>query len=575
MALPPSPTADQPASATLAELAEAYHTHQMAADPLAATYHGLVAHRDALPDVTAEGQAGIRRRAEALRTAVAHVPAHGLDATERTTRSMLLELLGWEIAELDQGWVEFSVDAFDHGPQVELLFVLSRVDVDDAAAADDLLTRLAQVGTHLDAALTRHRDGLDGGRSPVHRGVSAAIAQCRATAAQPAGDAHLLAPLRAWEGLDPTRRARAERLWTHVVAPAFTRYADGLAADVEPHARPDDRAGLCWLPGGDELYAAALRRYTTLGDPDPDEIHATGLRLVAALAAEYAEIGSRALGLDDLAAITHRLHTDPDLDYAHPDEIVAHAQQLVDMAADRVGEVVGRLPSTPCVVRAIPEVEARGAAAAFYQVPADTRPHGTYWVNTTDPVLARWKAEATAFHEASPGHHTQLGLQRELDLPTFRRFGTLLSGYAEGWGLYTERLAAEMGMYSGDVALLGMLATDSMRACRLVVDTGLHHLGWSRQQAIDYMRANSPLPAGSVRAEIDRYVVYPGQACAYALGRLEIQRLRADAERRLGPAFDLRAFHDVVLGQGSVPLGVLADNVEAWAAGRSGTDGDG
>ncbi len=557
-------------SERLADVAQRFHEHQMDADPLSATYHGLAIHRDRLPDLTADGQARVAGRARRLRAEVAGIPVDTLTPTERTSHAMLLGLLGEEIEHIAQAWPEFGVDAFDHGPQTALLYYLSRVEITDAQAGADFLQRLAGIRAHLEDAMQRHRDGVARGRLPVHRGVRAAVEQCRTTAAQDADTAHLLGPVRqaADSGVEGILD-RAERLWTHVVQPAFVAYADALEAEVDPHARPDDRVGLCWLPDGAELYRSALRTYTTLPDPDPEAIHATGLRIVAELAEEYAEIGGRFLGVRTLAEITDRLHHDPALNYASPDEIVAHAQQLCDMAAARVGEVIGRLPSTPCIVRAVPEVEARGAAAAFYQVPASDRPYGTYWVNTTDPVLPKAEAESTAFHEAAPGHHTQLALQLELELPTFRRFGSILSGYAEGWGLYTERLAVEMGMYSGDLGLLGMLATDSMRACRLVVDTGLHHLGWSRQQAIDYMREFSPLPEDSVRAEVDRYIVYPGQACSYMLGRLEIQRLRADAVSRLGDRFDLRAFHDVVLGEGSVPLAVLAANVDRWTTERA------
>lgn len=544
----------------------------MAADPLAATSHGLSVHRDRLPDLSGRGRAEVRARAVALRAEAAAVDPGGLDDVRRTSRTMLLQLLGHDIDEIDAGWVEFAVDAFRFGPQVAPLTLMSRTQITDEGGAADHLARLAGLGAYLEGALDRHRDGVARGRTPVHRGVTAAIAQCRATAAQPAGAALLLDPLRQLR--DGAAVEKGERLWAEVTAPAFAAYADGLVADIEPHARPDDRAGLCWLEGGEELYRARLRRFTTLSDPDPDAIHMTGLAIIAQLAEEYAEIGGRFLGVTDLAAITQQLRHDPQLNYAGPADIVPHAQQMADMAAQAIGQVIGRVPATPCVVRAIPEVEARGAAGAYYQQPAPGRPHGTYWVNTTDPVMPRSKAEATCFHETQPGHHTQLGLQVELDLPTFRRFGSVLSGFVEGWALYTERLAREIGLYSGDLGLLGMLSTDSMRACRLVVDTGLHHRGWSRQQAVEFMEANSPLPEAAIQAEVDRYLVYQGQACSYMLGRLEIQRLRARSEQHLRAAFDLKAFHDVVLSSGSVPLDVLADTVEGWIAVRGSADDD-
>ncbi|HUG86715.1 MAG TPA: DUF885 domain-containing protein [Euzebya sp.] len=554
-----APTAD---SRALADIAQRFHEHQMAADPLAATSYGLPVHRDRLPDLTSHGQARIRTQAVALRAEAAAVDPGGLDDGERTSRTMLLQLLGHDIEEIDAGWVEFAVDAFKFGPQVAPLTVMSRAVIAEAEGAAGHLARLAGMRAYLQDALERHRDGVARGRTPVHRGVAAAIAQSRATAAQPPEDAPMLEPLRQLG--DGAALETGRRLWTHATAPAFAAYADGLVADIAPHARPDDRAGLCWLDGGEDLYLARLRRFTTLSQPDPDAIHQTGLEAIARLGEEYAEIGGRHLGVTDLATISQRLRHDPQLNYAAPTEIVPHAQHVADMAAQAITHVIGRVPTTPCVVRAIPEVEARGAAGAYYQQPAPGRPHGTYWVNTTDPAMPRYKAEATCFHETQPGHHTQLGLQVELDLPTFRRFGTILSGFVEGWALYTERLAREIGLYSGDLGLLGMLATDSMRACRLVVDTGLHHRGWSRQQAVAFMEANSPLPQATIQAEVDRYLVYQGQACSYMLGRLEIQRLRAEAEQRLGAPLDLRAFHDVVLAEGSVPLDVLADTVGRW-----------
>ncbi|CAN5724420.1 hypothetical protein BH24ACT15_BH24ACT15_19360 [soil metagenome] len=548
----------------LADLARRYHEHQMAAHPLAATYYGLDVHRDELPDLSADGQDRIREQAMALRQQVQALPTDDLDDNDRTSHAMLLDMLHTDIVRLQHGWTELAVDSFATGPQTELLFYLSRIDITDAAGAADFLARMEGTADYLDQALRRHRDGVANGRTPVQRGVTAAIAQCRSTAEQTAADALVLGPLRESAAVRGSAMDTAQRLWEDSMAPAFLAYAEGLQDQVLPVARDDDRAGLCWLVDGDEMYAAALREFTTLADPDPAVIHQTGLEVIAELEAEYAQIGGRFLGLTSLAEITERLHHDPALNYDDPGQIVNHAQELCDLAAGRVGEVIGRLPAAPCVVKAIPEVEAHGAAAAFYQVPAEGREHGTYWVNTIDPVLPRAEAEATAFHEAAPGHHTQLALQLELDLPAFRRIGNVLSGYAEGWGLYTERLADEIGLYSGDLGRLGMLATDSMRACRLVVDTGIHHKGWSRQQAIEYMSANSPLPQDSVCAEIDRYIVYPGQACSYMLGRIEIQRLRTEAEQSLGTVFDLRAFHDVVLGQGCVPLTVLAQNVNRW-----------
>jgi uncharacterized protein (DUF885 family) len=216
----------------------------------------------------------------------------------------------------------------------------------------------------------------------------------------------------------------------------------------------------------------------------------------------------------------------------------------------------------------VPADDAPGAPGAYYMPPAmdGTRP-GTYFANTYRATERhRHISEATAFHEAVPGHHFQITIAQELtDLPLLRRLAPI-TAYEEGWGLYSERLADEMGLYSDPVARLGMLNEDSMRAARLVVDTGLHAQGWSRQQAVDYMRTATPMAQVEIESEVDRYIADPGQALAYMVGRLEIQRIRADAARTLGDRFDIRGFHDTVLGGGPLPLTVLSDVVAEWAA---------
>ena len=231
----------------------------------------------------------------------------------------------------------------------------------------------------------------------------------------------------------------------------------------------------------------------------------------------------------------------------------------------------GRLPARACEVRAVPDVLAPDSPAAYYFPPAadGSRP-GTYYVNTFDAgERNRFETAATAFHEAIPGHHLQLAIAAELDdLPAFQRFGTGHVAFVEGWALYTERLAEEMGLYADDVDLLGMLSADALRACRLVVDTGLHALGWTRQQVIDHMAAHMPVGVEEIAVEVDRYLAIPGQALGYKVGQREILRLRAEAEATLGDAFDLRSFHDAVLGSGTVGLPVLATIVADWSARR-------
>jgi uncharacterized protein (DUF885 family) len=368
----------------------------------------------------------------------------------------------------------------------------------------------------------------------------------------------------------PAFQAERDRLLAEVVHPALACYREMLEVEVLTHGRPDDRPGLCWLPDGEDYYARLVRAHTTT-DRTPAELHQIGLDLIASLRDEYAEVGSRTLGTADLGEIFARLRTDPTLRWRDGEELLTTARATIARAEGAAPQWFGRLPSQRCQVAAVPQTEAPGAPAAYYLAPAldGSRP-GVYFANAYQAdQRGRATYEAVGFHEGVPGHHLQLTLAQELtELPLVRRV-IPFTAYAEGWGLYAERLADEMGLYSDDLARLGMLSMDSMRAARLVVDTGLHAKGWSRQQVVDYLRATTANPEAEIQTETDSYIAAPGQALGYMVGRLEIQRLRAQAQRILGDRFDIRSFHDTVLGNGSLPLTVLAELVHAWAAAQA------
>lgn len=524
----------------------------------------------ALPDVSVRGEAAARTRLVDLRDRVAALNAEALDATRSTSRLMLITLLEEQIAVIDLRTVELTVDAFLGGPQALLLMTLLKAPIAVSQDAENLIARFRGVPKLLSDTLDRLRAGAETGRTATVLGVTAAIKQCRALAA--IGSDPFLGPLQAAAAagvLLPELLEEAAGVLQEEVSAALTSFADGLENHVLPAARPDDRIGLVHLADGPALYAQALRRHITTA-VDPDAVHQVGLDVIAGLAGEYASLGEELFGTADLTEIFARLREDESLRFDSGEAARVHGQECVQRATAVVGEWVGRNPGKPCVVAAIPAAAAAGMTVAYYQPPAGpAAPHGTYWINTHAPVVSRYESEVVAFHETVPGHHTQLALQGELDLPRFRQAGLLLSGYQEGWGLYTERLADEMGLYSGPLARIGMLAMDSLRGCRLVVDTGIHHLGWPRQQALDYLIANAPVTEDFAEAEINRYCVYPGQACSYMIGRHEIVRLRRHAQDTLGGRFDIRDFHDVVLGQGTVPLSVLAANVEQWLRDRA------
>jgi uncharacterized protein (DUF885 family) len=353
------------------------------------------------------------------------------------------------------------------------------------------------------------------------------------------------------------------------VRPALAAFRAFVSDEVAPGSRPDDAAGIGQLPGGEELYRSLVRAHTTTA-LEPDEIHAIGLREVERIDAETGELGRRVLGTRTLAETQEALRGDPALHFRTAEEIEAVAEASLRRAEAAVPDWFGRLPQAPCVVTRMLPHEEKHSTIAYYREPAadGTRP-GRYYINTWQPATRpRYEAEALAFHEAVPGHHLQAAIAQELTgLPSFRRHA-YTTAYVEGWGLYAERLGNEMGIYSGDVDRLGMLSYDSWRATRLVVDTGMHAMGWSVQQAVDYMLAHSALARNNIVNEVDRYLGRPGQALAYKIGQLEIVRLRTEAQARLGAAFDVRSFHDAVLGHGPLPLETLAGSVAAELAAR-------
>jgi len=283
-------------------------------------------------------------------------------------------------------------------------------------------------------------------------------------------------------------------------------------------------------------------------------------------------LGKTALGTDSLAEIRRRLLGDPSLKFKTRDEVEASARATLARAAAAEPRFLGHLPKRPCIVKRIDAFEEKDSPAAYYR-PASidgSRP-GAYYINTYAPeTRPRHEVEALAFHESIPGHHIQIALAQELTgLPEFRKH-LGVTAFVEGWGLYAEGLADELGLYSGPLERLGRLSFSAWRAIRLVVDTGVHALGWSRARAIAFMEDNAALSRDNVVNEVDRYIAWPGQALAYKLGELEIRRLRADAQKRLGAAFDLRAFHDALLGAGAVSLPVLRAQIEAWVSRVSG-----
>jgi uncharacterized protein (DUF885 family) len=558
---------------SIRSIADEYWEAKLEASPLFASFLGDHRYDDRADDLSAEEERRLRSVWVGLRERAAAVTGGdgGLDETDRASRDLLVQELDDTVLAIDLRLAELTSDQMQ-GIHADLLITAAQLQAPEPDHATMALERARQFGRMLDQATERYREGLAAGRTPARINVERSINQVDGYLASPLESdpfANLAGP-EGWDGLE-VWRGQLTDIVRDDLRPAFARYRDALRDELLPAARPDDRPGLRWLDDGAELYQALIELHTGL-PLTPDELHAIGMaEATEALPSEYAELGGREFGTSDLAEVFGRLLDDPGLRYGEADEIMSHATDCLEAARAAMGDWFGILPEAPCVLKPVPEYLAADAPAAYYSPPAPdgSRP-GEYFVNLHEPTKrGRAETASIAYHEAIPGHHLQLAIASErTDLPAFRRLSWGHTAFVEGWALYTERLADEMGLYRSDLDRLGMLASDSWRACRLVVDTGLHAMGWTRQQAIDFMNTHAPVSREEIVVEVDRYIGMPGQALAYKVGQREILRLRDEARGALGSAFDIKAFHDAVLGGATISLRVLRDRVGAWSASR-------
>lgn len=483
----------------------------------------------------------------------------GLDEQQRITRSVLLSDAASRVDLIEGRFPEFAADPI-FGPQAVMPLVVGMMAIPDADVADAMVAKYESIGRFYRELADRQRQGVANRRVSPAFAAQGVLDQIEAALAVPVSEDPLLQTQPLPDGVDAGEwRTRMEAAIEKEIRPGLAAYADALRDEVLPVARPDDRAGLSWLEGGAEDYDRTLRFYTTT-TKTAEEIHQIGLEQVAKLAEEYRELGPEVVGTDDLQQIFTAMRTDPALHFERGEQLVEASEVAMARAWAAMPEWFEVLPQAPCAV----QPTTTGAKAFYFPPATDGSRGGTFFVNVEDPgAWGTFELESMAFHEGIPGHHLQLAIASELTgVPEFRKH-LHNSAYAEGWGLYTERLSDEMGLYSGPVDRMGMFAADSLRACRLVVDTGLHALGWSRQQAVDYMVENSPMTEAICKPEVDRYILTPGQATSYMIGRLEILRMRAEAQRRQGDRFDIKSFHSAVLDSGGLPLGVLDEVVRA------------
>jgi uncharacterized protein (DUF885 family) len=545
-------------------LAAEYFDYLLQAWPTWGHIMGNYQHADLFDDASRAGEDEEIRIRRSFADRAEAIPPDDLSAQDAITREMIV-FDGRRNAEvLEARFAEFAVDPI-FGQQAGLPVRWPKLPIPDADVADAMLEKTRGVAKNFRDMADRLLEGIGRDRVPAAFACDDTAAQIDAWLAAPIEEDPLLRTAEPTGVADADRwRGQLREIVEREVRPAMAHYRDTIRDRVRPHARDDAHVGLTWLADGDAAYDTMVRYHTTL-TKSAQEVHEIGLRQVEKLAAEYRELGPEVLGTSDVPEIFRRLRDDPALHHANGADIVAASKRALAKATAATGDWFGILPKAGCDVE-----ETKSGAIAFYFPPArDGSRGGVFFMNTSDPEgWGRYQIEATSFHEGIPGHHLQLAISTELTtIPEFRK-RLFIAAYGEGWGLYSERLSDEMGLYSTPLDRMGMLEADSMRACRLVVDTGMHALGWSRQQAIAYMVANSPMAVGHVTAEIDRYAVTPGQALAYMIGRLEIQRIRREAEDALGDRFSIKGFHDAVLGSGLMPLPVLDRVVRDWVDGQ-------
>jgi uncharacterized protein (DUF885 family) len=552
------------AVASILGLAEELAQAHLRNNPFMASYTGVSGYDDAVPDLSPQAQQAWRDRLVDVLVRCEQLEADAHDGDSRVLLAAARDDATRALAMVDSRVQEFGVTTLPAGGPSAALLVAARASITDTASAAAYLTRCRGFVTYLDQYAARLRTAAASGLLPVAPLVEGVISQVRDHLAHPDRDPLLgHRPPEGWDGAAAWRE-ELERVVREEIRPALGRYLD-LLVELLPRSRPPEQAGLLYLPGGTAAYARCIRNATTLA-LDAEELHQMGLTALAEVEERIAELGGRALGARDAGEVMARLREDPSLQAAADRDAMASAAAAIARAEERLPDMFHPPLPPPCTIEAMPPHLATSGTPPMYSPPArDGSRAGAYLFNRARPGPAgSWALEAIAFHEGVPGHHAQYArLQLVADLPL------LLSAFAvvahgEGWGLYAERLADELDLYSDDIQRLGMLVGTAFRAVRLVVDSGLHARGWSRTRALAFALAHTPIPEPFMDAEIDRYIAMPGQALGYLVGQREILRLRDHARARLGAAWDIRDFHAAVLDHGSLPLRVLSQVVDAW-----------
>jgi uncharacterized protein (DUF885 family) len=536
-------------------------------DPLEATSVGRHEYDALLPTVTLAELQRENGEAKAFRDELAAIDRARLSATDQVNYDIFKRQLDNRIADFELGDYQMPFNA-DSGFHTGFSRLPEEVPLATVKDYESYISRLRAWPRYVGEQIELMRMGLKRGMSVPRETLTGYDKSISTHVVDDVTQSVFWAPFTKFPSTVPAgERERLSREGKAAVmegaVAGYREFLDFYRKEYAPQARATLAASD--LPDGRAYYQQQIRQYTTL-DLSPDEIHRIGLGEVERISKEMNDVMRQVGFKGDFAAFLKFLREDPQFYARTPRELLERASFIAKKIDGMLPSEFRTLPRLPYTVRPVPDdIAPKYTSGRYVEAPEGSTQPGIYWVNTYQ-LASRpfYNLDALTLHEAVPGHHLQISLSRELkDLPDFRRF-SYISAFGEGWGLYSEWLGLEMGIYDDPYSNFGRLTYEMWRACRLVVDTGVHSMGWTRQQAIDYLATRTALPLHEVETEVDRYISWPGQALSYKLGELKIKELRRKAESELGTAFDVRSFHDLVLGSGSVPLNVLEGNVDRW-----------
>ena len=553
------------------EIVDLTYDYTMLNYPEYATYLGDPRGQDRWTDQSEAATAHRKEDAKTLLTALTSIKRGALSVAERVNYDLLYDQQKREI-EGQQFPDEFMPLNQMGGVQQDIAQLMAISQPKNAQDYSNMIRRLETTPHVVDQTIAWMRKGMEAGITPPAITLRDVPQQIRNQLVDEADNSPMLVAFHDFSAnIDSLQRRsfkkQATTAFSEKIAPAFEKLLTFVEHEYLPAARKS--IAMRDLPNGEAWYAYNVRQRTTT-DLKPEQIHQIGLSEVRRIRAEMEKVVKSSGFKGNFEEFLEFLRTDPQFYHSRKEDLIREYRDIAKRADPALMRLFGKLPRTPYGVVAVPAYAEKSQTTAYYQrgsVKAG-RP-GNFFANTYAlETRPRWEMEALTLHEAVPGHHLQIALQDELeDVPWFRRVGGY-TAFTEGWGLYSESLGEEMGFYKDPYSKFGQLTYEMWRAIRLVVDTGMHQLGWSRQQAIDYFMANAGKQEHDVIVEIDRYIVWPGQALAYKIGELKIKELRAWATDQLGEKFDIRAFHDELLSKGAVPLSVLDSNIRKWVNGQ-------